>query len=241
MTVEHFLASAEAAAEPLCRTGNPVGARILGAVDASWRAVPMNTNLGIVLLAAPLLAAAERGGALRGALAAVLGGLTIDDARDAFAAIARANPGGLGRVPEQDIAAPPTRSLLEAMRLAADRDLIARQYATGYEDVFAVGLTRIEDESRRGTEQAFIATLTYLDFLARFPDSHIQRKFGVTIAEAVQHEARKVAALLPADPREAMQPLLHFDRSLKERGLNPGTSADLTVASLLVWALSRDN
>ncbi len=39
------------------------------------------------------------------------------------------------------------------------------------------------------------------------------------------------------DPQALTPKLLAFDRSLKERGLNPGTSADLTVATLFAGAL----
>src|SRR5690606_18443648 len=147
--------------------------------------------------------------------------------------IRRANPGGLGRAAEQDVAAPPTVTLLEAMRLAADRDLIARQYTTGYADIFAVGVRRIEEERRRGTDLVWTATLVFLDFLARFPDSHIARKFGSEKAEEVRAEAGRVRAVLPQSAAESFDRLMAFDRSLKQRGLNPGTSADLTVASLL--------
>lgn len=235
MTVEDFLRSAEAAAAPLCRPGASVGERIREAVDASWAAAACNTNLGIILLAAPILAAAERDEesplALR--LRATLDALTVADAREAYAAIRRANPGGLGRAAAQDVAAPPTVTLLEAMRLAADRDFIARQYATGYGDVFAVGVRRIEDERQRGTDIVWTATLVFLDFLARFPDSHITRKFGSDKAEEVRSEAERVRAALPGSAAESFETLIAFDRSLKRRGLNPGTSADLTVASLL--------
>lgn len=239
MTVDDFLASAAAAAEPLCRTGTSVGARIRAAVEASWHAVPSNINLGIVLLAAPLLAAAERGGPLRPQLCSVLEGLTVDDARDAFAAIARANPAGLGRVAEQDVAAPPTVTLLQAMRLAAGRDLVARQYATAYEEVFATGVARIEREARQGTVSDWTTTRVFMDFLAGFPDSHIARKFGLDLAEEVRREAGQVRRCLPSAPGAAFAALLDFDRRLKDRRINPGTSADLTVASLLAFALSR--
>src|SRR5215469_5672761 len=135
MSVADFLRSAEAAAPPLCGTGIGVGRRIRDAVEASWNAVPMNTNLGILLLAAPLLAAAELGdGDLGGRVERVLAALTIEDARHAFVAIARANPAGLGRVEAEDVAGEPTVTLRQAMALAADRDLIARQYALGYRE-----------------------------------------------------------------------------------------------------------
>lgn len=238
MTVDDFLRSAEAAAPPLCHPGRTVGERIRDAVEASWAAVPCNTNLGIVLLAAPLLVAAERGGALRESVVDVLDSLTVEDARDAFAAIAHAQPAGLGRAAEQDVAAPPTVTLLEAMRLAASRDLIARQYATGYADVFAIGVTRLE---RAGpAEHGDLATTgVFLDFLADFPDSHIARKFGLATAEAVRLEAARLRAALPHSIKAKFDALLAFDRSLKQRRLNPGASADLTVASLLAAELMR--
>lgn len=241
MTVEDFLRSAAAAAVPLCRPGADVGERIREAVGASWAAAACNTNLGIILLAAPILAAAERDDetALAPRLRATLDALTVADAREAYAAIRRADPGGLGRAEEQDVATPPTVTLLEAMRLAADRDLIARQYATGYADVFAVGIRRIAEEQRRGAGIEWTATLVFLDFLARFPDSHIARKFGIEAAEEVRAEAVRIRAALPESAAESFGKLMEFDRSLKRRGLNPGTSADLTVASLLAAEIMK--
>lgn len=238
MTVRDFLLAAEAAAGPLTASGRAVGARIRAALAESWAAVPLNTNLGIVLLAAPLLCAAEGGvGALRDRLRVVLDRLTVADAVDAFAAIRGANPGGLGRVEAQDVGMPPTVSLLEAMRLAADRDLVARQYATGYADVFETGVKRIAAARRAGHAEDWTATLVFLDFLCSFPDSHIARKFGAATAEQVRAEAVQLRRSLPEASAAALPALAAFDRALKERGLNPGTSADLTVASLLASEL----
>src|SRR5215472_13524039 len=103
-------------AAPRSRTG----ARILGAVEATLAAVGTNTNLGIILLCAPLALAAETGRAeLRAALAEVLDELDLEDARLAFAAIDRAAPGGLGRVARNDVRAPATVTLRHAMAEAA--------------------------------------------------------------------------------------------------------------------------
>ena len=141
MQASQFLESAAAAADPICAQGSPVGARIQGAVAATWTAVDCNTNLGIVLLCAPLLAAAEhlpgpatrqswrqRLAHLRAATAQQLAQLTRDDATAAFAAIAQAQPAGLGRVAQADVHAPAQVTLLQAMALAAGRDRIAHQY-----------------------------------------------------------------------------------------------------------------
>jgi triphosphoribosyl-dephospho-CoA synthase len=240
MTVEDFLTSAAAAAPALCCPQSPVGRRIRDAVAASWAVVPRNTNLGIILLAAPLIAAAESGtGPLRDRVMRILEALTVSDAADCFAAIAQANPAGLGRVPAQDVTAAPTDTLRAAMILAAERDRIARQYATGYDDVFAIGVARIVESRRCGHPAPWTTTLVYLDFLTSFPDSHIGRKYEMETAERVRREAAALTRHLPSEPEAAFPLLLEFDRDLKARGLNPGTSADLTVASLLAEATAE--
>jgi triphosphoribosyl-dephospho-CoA synthase len=240
MTVADFEASARASAGPLCAPGRPVGQRIYDAILATRAAVGCNTNLGIVLLAAPLLAAAEIATtpALRPALGAVLRRLSVDDAVAAYEAIRLAAPAGLGRSAEQDVAEAPTVDLRQAMTIAAPRDRIAHQYASDYADIFDLGVPRCAAAERAGERPEWLATLVYLDFLAAFPDSHIMRKYGASTAMAVRDKARDVATLLdPSNEREQVTgALLAFDRWLKERRLNPGTCADLTVATLLAHA-----
>ena len=228
METAQFEAAAKAAASALAAPG-PVGRRVRAAVEASLAVAGCNTNLGIILLCAPLAVAAEGGGPLEARLAQVLEGLNIADAEEAFRAIAAASPGGLGASAEADVRAPASVTLREAMALAADRDAIARQYVTGYADVFALGVPALAGGplERRRIEDAYLA------FLATLPDSHIARKFGPGQAEAVRLEAVALRTRLEGlPPSERHAALLAFDTSLKARGLNPGTSADLTVASI---------
>lgn len=236
MVAAQFEAAAVAAAPFIAGHGLGLGERIEGAVRASLAVAGCNTNLGIVLLCAPLIAAAERGSDLRSALRRVLGATTIADAAAAYRAIAAANPGGLGRADTQDVAAPPSVALIEAMRLAADRDRIAAQYVTGFRDIFEIGVRRIAASVGLSAEAATEAV--YMDFLAAFPDSHITRKFGLATAEAVRAEAASIRRVIEWTSPDRRAVLLAFDTSLKQRGLNPGTSADLTVASLLAADLS---
>src|SRR5271165_7365185 len=122
MSLNDFVRSAEASAAPIAASGARVGVRVRAAVAATLSAVGQNTNLGIILLCAPLAAAAEMAHvALRPALAGVLDGLDKADAADVFSAIAAANPGGLGRATQHDVNAPATATLREAMAEAADR------------------------------------------------------------------------------------------------------------------------
>jgi triphosphoribosyl-dephospho-CoA synthase len=81
----------------------------------------------------------------------------------------------------------------------------------------------------------------YLAFLAAFPDSHIVRKHGAAVAEGVRSSARALNARLQSslEPAHLLPDLLAWDRDLKARAINPGTSADLTVATLFVGRLPR--
>ncbi|WP_043752323.1 triphosphoribosyl-dephospho-CoA synthase [Methylobacterium nodulans] len=237
MTLADFETSAAVSAGPLAAAGRRVGERVEAAVAATVAAVGQNTNLGIVLLCAPLAAAAERPGPLRAALEGVLAGLDATDARGVFAAIRLANPGGLGRAARHDVTgaeAPPP--LLAAMAEAAGRDRIARAYVTGFSDLFDIGLPALHRARAQGLAAPWTATAIHLAFLTAFPDSHIARKFGLARAEAVRAEAQAaLGGLLLGESATAA--LLAHDRHLKEAGLNPGTSADLTVATLFLDAL----
>ena len=97
MTVADFVRSAEVSAPHIADHRLGVGARVLAAVEATRAACGQNTNLGILLLAAPLAAAAEAEGGLREALDRLLAGLDREDAVAVYAAIRLAAPGGLGR------------------------------------------------------------------------------------------------------------------------------------------------
>lgn len=251
MTASQFIASADAAANALFAPGAPVGARILDAVSRTRETAGCNTNLGIVLLVAPLAAALEnhaedpRAGicatAWRTATERVLATLDLDDTRAAYRAIALANPGGLGDAPEQSVHDLPSVDLRTAMTLAAGRDSIARQYANGFRDVFETGLETVRRAQRSGHSQPATAiTLdVFLAFLSGWPDSHIVRKHGLAVAQSVTREARRHQdairrALARGGVANELLALGEWDAELKAQGINPGTSADLTVATLFI-------
>ena len=241
MEAEDFVTSARCAAEVLGISGLSLGERILGSVEATRAAVGCNTNLGIVLLCAPLAQAAlagDPGRPLRARLADVLSAAGVDDTERVFAAIRLAAPAGLGTSDRHDVQSPAKAPLLAVMREAEDRDRVARQYARCFEDVFDLGLRMLARSRARWTGPQAVVAL-YLTFLARFKDSHIERKLGSVAAEGVRLEAIRLVESLESSKSPAMnvEELAHFDRSLKHRGINPGTSADLTVATLLAGNL----
>jgi triphosphoribosyl-dephospho-CoA synthase len=165
-----------------------------------------------------------------------LRGLTTDDTRHVFEAIRIANPGGLGSAPEQDVHSEPTVTLLDAMKLAADRDMVARQYANGFADVFDFGVPAfLEGFEKFGCVEAAIIH-SQLRWLAAYPDSLIARKNGPAIAADVQQRAVAVLALGGLATPEGRKAGVALDKHLRSDGnkLNPGTTADLITACLFV-------
>jgi triphosphoribosyl-dephospho-CoA synthase len=240
LDVKDFERSAAAAAGPLSASGQRVGARILGAVEATAAAVKTNTNLGIILLCAPLAAAAETfSNDLRSSLSQALRALDRDDAELAFQAIVRASPAGLGRAVRHDVFAPATGSLIEAMAEAADRDRVAQQYVTDFADVFELGEPLLVAALASSADRRLATLVTYLGFLAAFPDSHIVRKYGLTVAAQTREQARPLAAMARKASRleDVLANVLIWDAELKKANVNPGTSADLTVATLFAHRL----
>jgi triphosphoribosyl-dephospho-CoA synthase len=241
MTVQDFIASADAVSEVIAQPSLTLGGRILQSVQATQAAVHMNTNLGMILLCAPIIHAKFNSNStgLQANIHAVLGASTIDDAEACFAAIRLANPAGLGDSELHDVHLPADCTLLEAMQQAAASDMIAAQYANNFMHVFD-GLACYQKALTKWQRPAWAATAIHLHYLSKFPDSHIVRKYGDTIATLVQNEAREheMEFLKVFNPKNYQAELLIFDAALKKRGLNPGTSADLTVATLLLHALA---
>ena len=246
MSAHDFLKSAEAAAPLLAHPSSHVGERIENAVTATQKVVDCNTNLGIVLLLAPLANAALKAGQagpndLRACLSSVLDTLDIDDAERCYRAIRIARPVGLGAVAEQDVTGPPSVDLREVMRLAAQRDSIARQYVSDYDDVYRIGVPCLIHFRAQWRSLAWACCACYLSFLSAFNDSHVVRKNGSKCAERVRRRAREVEKALKAceNPRRLRPVLSGFDDELKAEGINPGTSADLTAASVSLLLLQE--
>ena len=176
---EDMLRSAIALGPELGRAAERgVGDTVLAAVRATRRVAGANTNLGIALLLAPLARAALLGGPLRERAEEVLGALTLDDARAAYAAIRTAGAGGLDEPVEHDVRAEPTIALRDAMAAAADRDSVAAEYATGYALTFELGLPALARALDDGLGPRAATVELFLALLAAVPDTLIARKRG---------------------------------------------------------------
>ena len=245
---EHFLASAAAIGRPLGAAADvALGRTIHRCVQATREWTRSNTNLGIVLLFTPLARAASRVATrasvdrdeLRTTVAETLANTTVDDAREAYAAIRLASPGGLGTSNDQDVALEPTVPLREAMRIAADRDDIAREYVTDYQTTFEVAAPTLELALHAGLPWSDAIVETFLTTLAARPDTHIARRGGPLLAASVSDQARLVLAEGGVRSVHGRHAIARLDATLRGDGnlANPGTTADLTAAAIFVVLL----
>jgi triphosphoribosyl-dephospho-CoA synthase len=216
-----------------------VGATVLRAVSATREATGTNTNLGLLLLVVPLAACGKQVTQQR--VADLLASLTSDDTRDVYEAIRTAKPGGLGHVDEADVHAdaPPEMTLVEAMRLAAERDLVARQYTNNFAQVFDIA-SWLGFELARGVAVSDAVVGAFLRQLSDHPDSLIARKCGHHLAADVSRRA--AAALATADRPAFDSAVAHLDFYLRADGhrRNPGTTADLVAAALFLALLDAE-
>ncbi|WP_372720693.1 triphosphoribosyl-dephospho-CoA synthase [Novipirellula sp.] len=228
-----FIVAAEIAAEAFAMPGRHFSESVLGAVRQTRLSIGSNVNLGILLLIGPIAEVAHRDihSDLQPGVAALLEGQNQDDAACIFEAIRSASAGGLGTTQEMDVrdAATSRGDMIAAMRLAAERDLVAYQYANGFKDLFDRVVPLVDRAiTESGSVLGGIAD-AHIDLLADHPDTLIARKCGWEIAKAVQQRASKL------DKRDSGA-VAEFDTYLRSDGnrLNPGTTADLIAAALFV-------
>jgi triphosphoribosyl-dephospho-CoA synthase len=240
---EHFLASAAAIAPAFLDAGTqPLGVTIKRAIEDTRRWTSANTNLGIVLLLAPLARAAHATSpaALRDRVRSVLESTTVADAESVYDAIRLARPGGIGEVATEDVAASPTVTLAAAMALAADRDDIAREYVTAFARTFTVGAPALEKARGAGLDWPDAIVECYLALLADAPDTLITRKLGPDAATEVRRRAIEVRAAGGMRTNAGRRAVASLDLELRDarNSRNPGTTADITAAAIYVLLLN---
>jgi len=250
---EDFAASAVAIGPAMGDAGLAgVGETIARAAAATRRLVATNTNLGMILLLAPLAKAAARlgaggdpraaphdaGGDLRAALHDVLEGLTVQDARLAYAAIRAAAPAGMGKVERHDVGEDDVSvTLRAAMDAARERDSIAREYVTDFAITFTLGAATLQRCWQDGAAFSDAVVTAFLTILAAVPDTLIARKNGLRAAEDVSRRAARVLAAGGRFSERGRARLAELAGELGDEAhaLNPGTTADLVAAALFVF------
>lgn len=244
MITKDFYKSANIIANCLTNNNFHFSKKILKCVQEIKEKVKKNTNLGIILLFAPIVSIVLEKGILNKKelykkIPLYIKKQNLKKSLPIFEAIKIAAPGGLGKSTKYDVNQLPKVTLYNAMNYSSKKDFIAKQYITGFKDIFKIGLPAYENFQNNCKDEKWILTWVYLTFLKSLADSHIKRNKGIKVAKKVKIEAKKYYKLLKNEKknnnmRKITKKLLFFDKKLKSAGINPGTTADLTVVTLFI-------
>jgi len=242
LTFTDFVVSAVAMGPPMeAAAASGVGRAVYDAVAVTRTLVETNTNLGMALLFAPLAAVPCNQPLTTTAVGRVLREMSTDDCRLVYEAIRLARPGGLGTVKSMDVADQPPADLITAMRAAAERDLIARQYVEDFRLVLAEALPALIAGRERGWAAQEAIIHAHVSLIARYGDSLIGRKGGSELSAKAAGIAGSILKCGGPGDEAYYEALADFDFWLRSDGnrRNPGTTADLIAAAL--FAGLRDN
>lgn len=216
-----------------------------------------NIHLGIILLLAPLSAGA---GAtlsdgtlevtkLREYTKNIVSKATYEDTLAIYRAIERSmSLENLGSAEDLDIKNKmSTKKIklenitpLEIFEICKNKDLICYEWVTGFSTIFETGYPYLKEKIFGGTSINNAIVDTFVNILSKNPDSLIIRKRGEKVARSISKEAQKILEMGGSESDDGTSMLWSLDEKLKKENgkLNPGTTADLTAASIFVLLLS---
>ena len=246
MSIKNFLRSSLIISKCLTKKNLNLGIKIINSVNEIQKKVKKNTNLGIILMLSPIVSVVLEEGIISKEklvrkIKTLIKKQSIKDSIHIFKAISITSPGGLGFSKKYDVNKLPKINLHKAMEYSKKRDLIARQYCNGFEDIYSTGIPAYKKFYNKWGKVNWALTGVYLTFLKKFNDSHIARNKGKKIATNVRKEAQKYYFFLKRNKNlnKIKKKLLFFDKKLKSKRINPGTTADLTVATLFFEKVTK--
>ena len=228
---------------------NPkLGKYILQAVAETDKWIKNNTNLGIVMMITPIAVAAAISDSfddIRENVKVVMGNTSVDDACDLYDAINIADAGGMGDQDEYDVASDNAKNELrensqtmyDVLKISAPWDMLAREMTSDMPAVFEIGYPTYHELTQEKSKNE-ACVLTFLTILSQVPDTLISRKYGSDEALKVSMMVRDLLNL--RDEPDFAEKLKEFDDFLFKNKLNPGTTADLTAASIFVSYLKSN-
>ena len=246
MNIKDFFNSSLIISKCLTKNNLDLGKKILTSVNEIQNKIKKNTNLGIILMLSPIVTVIQKEGIISKEelikkIKSLIKKQSIKNSIPIFKAISIISPGGLGFSEKYDVNQLPKISLHKAMEYSKKKDLIARQYCNGFEDIYNTGIPAYKKFYNKWGKVNWALTGVYLTFLKKFNDSHIVRNKGRKTATNVRKEAQKYYFFLKRNKNlnKIKKKLLFFDKKLKSKRINPGTIADLTVATLLFEIVTK--
>ena len=144
-------------------------------------------------------------------------------------------------------------SLFDVMRDASSYDTVAKELVTSMEISFDIGHKELVNTFAQTKDINVTTVHTFLFLLSRFPDTFIARKIGLKttseIKKAVElgrkkikwisEKAKYILKIGGLTTQEGKSSIIAFDKQLHHLGkeYSPGTTADLTAASLMIALL----
>ncbi|MGQ9743648.1 MAG: triphosphoribosyl-dephospho-CoA synthase [Candidatus Bathycorpusculaceae bacterium] len=216
-----------------------------------------NTLLGTIILFVPLavaagMAPAEKGvfeiSSLRQNLKRVVEATTPEDAVAVYEAVKIAKPSGLGKAPDLDVNDPDSVkrimeeriSLYKVFQIASSHDMVCSEWVNNYPVTFDFAYPNIIRHLKEDGDLNTAAIHTFLEVLAKYPDTFIARKVGLEKAREVSAMAEEVLKHGGLKTAFGRAKLHEFDVVLRRDGnhLNPGTTADIVAVALALAVLS---
>ena len=238
---QDYLDSSILSAKELFQDKYGLGERILQSVKITRSKINVNTNLGIVLLCAPIIQACVNYNSfgLREGIKQTLLSTTYKDTHDLCTAISLSSPGGLGRSDMYDVSTNPSISIKQMMDYSAKYDRISYQFSHNYSDILDFIIPRLIILNEKHNSLDVSLSILFIEILAKIPDSHISRKYGDKIAKKTSNNASDLLKILDREnsPDCLANELNDLDYKYKKKGINPGTTADLLVASLMIYKI----
>lgn len=204
-----------------------------------------NTNLGIVLMLTPLSASAAMShnlNELRNNVGRIMEATTSEDALNFYDAINIADAGGMGEQEELDVADAEAKekiieeniNMYKVLQMSSKWDSLSYELTNRMPITFGIGFPTF-----RATKMEYgvinkATVQTFLTILSKKPDTLISRKYGDDMAKLVSADADSILQSGGILNPQGELLLREFDKQLLRNKLNPGTTADITAASIMV-------
>lgn len=224
-----------------------LGRFILEAVQETDKWIANNTNLGIVMMCVPIACSAAISNnfdEIQSNVSILMDNTTVEDAVNLYDAINIADAGGMGDQDEFDVMSEKAKDELRAnnqtmydvLKISAGWDRLANELTSSMPVCFDIGYTTFSKLKSDSINKATV--LTFLTILSQVPDTLISRKYGDEVAQDVSDKVKELLTF--KDDDIFLDKLNEFDDYLYNNKFNPGTTADLTAASIFISYL-KDN
>tara|TARA_B100000579_G_scaffold126324_1_gene101914 strand:+ start:1216 stop:2061 length:846 start_codon:yes stop_codon:yes gene_type:complete len=241
MTHKDFLQGSMACSDTICEPNLDIGEKIYQSVSSSMDVVGCNTNLGIILLCVPIVEAIylnKDHTFEQDNLKKVIDNIDAKQTQKIYKAINIASAGGMGEKSEFDLKKSKkiNFTFFEAMKYASSYDYIAFQYSTYFDNIINNLAPCWRKYFKKMNSDENATTALFMEFISNNPDSLIARKHGVDKAIEVSDRFVDLSKEYneSENPNKLNNKLLLLDSELKIQGLNPGTTADVVVASIFL-------